>query len=259
MITLILGILISAILGYSINFLADLLPQNRRLGRFICRNCENEIGWKEFIFFQKCKNCHKNRPIRFWVVMIVIPLMTFLLWIFPFYRINFYISIVLVSYFVLVFIIDLEHRLIIISLSIFGAIGCFPLGILLRMNNPKIPSTFGQSIWLTILGGFSGFLIMLGIYYLGVAFNRVVAKIRKTPLIEEALGYGDVLVAGIIGLLLGWPGILITLIVAVLLGGFYSGGYIIFMNLRKKYEAFTAIPYAPFLIISALGFLYILR
>lgn len=259
MITLIMGILLSVILGYLINYFADSLPQNRRFGRILCHYCEKELSWKEFFFFQKCKNCHQNRSIRFWMVMIIIPGLTFLLWIFPFNRINFFISIFLLSYFALVFIIDMEHRLIIISLSIIGAIGCLPLGILLRMNNPKISSTFAQSIWLTLLGGFAGFLIMLGVFYLGVVFNRIVTKIREKALIEEALGYGDVLVAGVIGLLLGWPGILVTLIVAVLLGGFYSGGYIIYMKLRMKYEAFTAIPYAPFLILSTLGFLYLIK
>jgi len=44
----------------------------------------------------------------------------------------------------------------------------------------------------------------------------------------------------------------------VLAGGLISLFIIVGMLIAKKYKAFTAIPYAPFLILSALYLLYIL-
>ena len=73
-----------------------------------------------------------------------------------------------------------------------------------------------------------------------------------------ALGFGDVNLSGILGLLLGWPAITVGLLFAVLAGGLISLFIILGMLVTKKYKAFTAIPYAPFLILSALFLLYIL-
>jgi leader peptidase (prepilin peptidase)/N-methyltransferase len=70
------------------------------------------------------------------------------------------------------------------------------------------------------------------------------------------LGFGDVNLSGVIGLMLGWPLILFGLLVAILLGGVFSALYVGFMLARKKYQAFSAIPYAPFLILSVIYVFY---
>jgi leader peptidase (prepilin peptidase)/N-methyltransferase len=78
------------------------------------------------------------------------------------------------------------------------------------------------------------------------------------PTDEVALGFGDVNFAGILGLLLGWPGISAGLLFTVLAGGLISLLIILGMLITKKYKAFTAIPYAPFLILSAFYLLYLI-
>jgi len=84
-----------------------------------------------------------------------------------------------------------------------------------------------------------------------------VSRARKQPIEEIALGFGDVNLCGVLGLMLGWPRIWVNLLFAVLLGGLVSGGYILFMLVRKRYQPFTAIPYAPFLIIAAVVLIYL--
>jgi leader peptidase (prepilin peptidase)/N-methyltransferase len=71
-----------------------------------------------------------------------------------------------------------------------------------------------------------------------------------------ALGFGDVNLAGVIGLMLGWPLIVFGLLFAILLGGAFSLLFVVFMMSRKKYEAFSAIPYAPFLVLSVIYVFY---
>ena len=56
--------------------------------------------------------------------------------------------------------------------------------------------------------------------------------------------------------MLGWPLILIGLVVAVLIGGVVSLIYIIVMLVTHKYQAFSALPYGPFLVFGALILIY---
>jgi leader peptidase (prepilin peptidase)/N-methyltransferase len=66
-----------------------------------------------------------------------------------------------------------------------------------------------------------------------------------------ALGFGDVNLSGVLGLLLGWPAILVGLLLAVLLAGIVSLIYLIIMLALRRYRLFTALPYGPFLIAGA--------
>jgi leader peptidase (prepilin peptidase)/N-methyltransferase len=108
----------------------------------------------------------------------------------------------------------------------------------------------------TLAGGAAGFILMLGLYYLGVLFSRWIGKRRGKAIDEEALGFGDVNLSGILGLLLGWPGILAGLIIAVMLGGAVSLIYLVYMLVTRQYKLFTPIPYGPFLVLSAVSLLY---
>jgi len=83
------------------------------------------------------------------------------------------------------------------------------------------------------------------------------ARARKQPVEEIALGFGDVNLSGVLGLMLGWPRITANLVLGILLGGLVSGFYLLSMMVRKKYKAFTAVPYAPFLLIAAVILFYL--
>ncbi len=152
---------------------------------------------------------------------------------------------VIITYLAIIFLIDFEHRLILHPTSIVGAILFLIIGII------------RNGVLKTLLGGIAGFVIMFMLYLFGILFNRWMSK-RKGEIIEEAaLGYGDVNLSGILGLLLGWPGIGICLFFAIIGGGVFSGLWLLTMLIRRKYEAFTPIPYAPFLIISSILILYL--
>ena len=77
---------------------------------------------------------------------------------------------------------------------------------------------------------------------------------------EEALGGGDVYLAGVLGLMLGWPFIVNGLVIGVLLGGLVSFVLIVALLLRRRYMSdalMTFIPYGPYFIISAFYLLYL--
>jgi len=108
----------------------------------------------------------------------------------------------------------------------------------------------------TLFGVLSGFGFMYILYLFGILFGKVMAKRRGQEIEEIALGFGDVTLSTILGLLLGWPRIGLVLFFAIILGGVFSGLFLLISVLAKKYRAFTAIPYAPFIIISSIILIY---
>lgn len=154
-------------------------------------------------------------------------------------------GLLLLAYFGVVTVIDIEHRLILHPVSIFGGM----IGLLI--------GSWLHGVRVTIIGGAAGFLMMLLLYYLGAIFVRLMARWRGTEINEVALGFGDVNLSGIVGLLLGWPGIVAGLVLAIILAGMISLIYMLIMALRGKYSANLAIPYGPFLVISTVVLLYL--
>jgi leader peptidase (prepilin peptidase)/N-methyltransferase len=156
-------------------------------------------------------------------------------------------SILWLVYFTLIVVIDLEHRLILHPISLVGA----GMGI--------IYGTQAHGLLNTLLGGGAGFGIMLVFYLLGEGFVRMLSRRRGEQIDEVALGFGDVNLAGIMGLLLGWPGVVGGIFLAVIMGGLVSGAYLIMQLIRNEYQAFQALPYGPFLAGSTLIMFYLAK
>lgn len=157
---------------------------------------------------------------------------------------NFFIGYILLIYLGVVLVIDLEYRIIMHPVSYVGAVIGLGIGI------------YTHGLRITLIGGAFGFGAMLILYYFGEAFSRYMSKRRGQLIDEVALGFGDVNLSGITGLLLGWDDIILGLLFAIFAGGIGSLLVIVVMLIRKRYKAFTPIPYAPFLIFSILLFLY---
>jgi prepilin signal peptidase PulO-like enzyme (type II secretory pathway) len=237
---------LSVIVSMMISHLADTLPIVRKMTSSpICTECHQTFGLLRYVSFKACPHCQSKPTNRRFLLPIAFIITYVLLYFFPPEYSGFYLSLIIVTFFYLVFIIDLEHRLILHPVSIFGAILFTIIGLYLNGWQK------------TILGGGIGFLLMYGLYLFGILFSKWLAKKRGETLDEVALGYGDVNLTAILGLLLGWPRIAVILFFAILLGGIFSAVYMVVLKIRKRYELFTPIPYAPFLIISALILMYI--
>ena len=232
------------VVAYLINYLSDVLPRTRRFTQPECLNCGSAFSIQQFLLMQRCAQCGQFRTIRAWCVQIGMAIASVWMWISPPARLGFWMGMVVLVFLTLVAVIDLEHRLILHPVSWFGA----GLGLLVGIMQ--------KGILVTLLGGAAGYGIMLGLYLLGIAFNRLMAKIRNQE-VDDALGFGDVNLAGIVGLMLGWPEIVGGLLVAILAGGIVSGLIMLVLAILRKYKAMTAIPYAPFIILGAIIFLYI--
>jgi prepilin signal peptidase PulO-like enzyme (type II secretory pathway) len=237
--------ILGVIAGIVINYISDVLPFTRRLSSPFCWQC-NEVQQLSNYFFwpRKCPHCEQKRKWRTWVVEVISVLSILWLWYGNDNQIPFIISYILFIYFGSVLIMDIEHRIIMHPVSLAGAFIGLAMGLYLH------------GLTQTLLGGLAGFGIMLILYFLGDLFARYMAKRRGEELNEVALGFGDVNLAGVIGLILGWPGIIAGLFLTILSGGMVSFLFIIGMVVKKDYRTFATLPYGPFLVFGAVALLY---
>jgi len=144
----------------------------------------------------------------------------------------------------IVWIIDQEHRLILNTLIVVGLI----LGL--------ISGTLRNDLFPTLIGGLSGFTFMLILYIFGYLFVWVMHRWRQSDLNEPAMGFGDVLLGAVIGLMVGFPEIIQSLTLTIIAAGLFSLIYLLVLLLTRRYRLGMAFPYGPFLIIGAIYFVY---
>ena len=250
-ISLIIPLVLGWLSGWLVNYLADTLPITRSLSRPVCSACQAERKWMDYLLFRDCTNCGKRPSHRRLIVQVVLIIAPVLFWIFPDRVLPFALALIIFDYLAVVFIIDFEHRVILHPVSVVGVVLGLGIGIFLRGQHSLVTGLIS-----TLLGGLAGFGTMLLFYFIGVLFVKRMSKSRGMASDEVALGFGDVNLSGILGLMLGWQAIFVCLFFAVVAGGLVSLAIILWMLATKKYKAFTAIPYAPFLILSALYFLF---
>lgn len=143
---------------------------------------------------------------------------------------------------ILVLVTDLEHHLVPHALML----PAIALAVLAAFANPAWGSPTRP-----LLGGALGLLSGLALYFGGILFARLLGRIRGESISEVAFGFGDVTLLTFIGLIVGAPEVLLALILGIFSGGIFA---LLFMLLRglvqKQHTLFTAIPYAPFLILG---------
>ncbi|MCC7118871.1 MAG: prepilin peptidase [Anaerolineales bacterium] len=243
-ILLIIPLLVGLGVGLLVNYLGDVLPITRSFSRPACQTCGAEIALKDYLLFRACAHGHK-RSLRAWLTIIFVITISLYAWQAP-PKIGYALGMVVIGYFGLVFVIDLEHRLILHPTSIFGMFLGISVGIIRR------------GLTATLFGGLGGLAIMLAFYYLGVLFSRMRAnKLRaagEEADDEEALGAGDVILVTVLGLMLGWPVIWFGVLAGILIGGAVSLLLLLWLLVTGRYSKNSLmifIPYGPYFITSA--------
>lgn len=251
-----LYVLLGLLVGAAVNVLADQLPRWRRLRRApFCPYCDEPRPWWTWLsvaaylrFRTGCPHC--GAPIS-WRHPLV-ELGTAALFGFLWFRYG--DSWFLVPYtlyaatFVLVLVIDLEHKLIL-------NVVMYPAWLLALALSFFHPTPYFYRV--ALLGGIVGFGLLYVIYLSGVLFVKIVSRVRGRDLNAVAFGFGDVRLGGFIGLILGFPAVLQAIFWAVLLGGLVGLLYwFVSAVILRRYSLFTAIPYGPFLVLGALAVLF---
>ncbi|MEW6401438.1 MAG: A24 family peptidase [Chloroflexota bacterium] len=252
-------IVVGLAVGMAVNYLADVLPYTRRFTRPTCSSCGRTFSIRNYLLMKACDQCGTRRGARSWIVLLIMAAIHIYIWVNPQAKmsylpsgLSYLISALLTTYLGTVFVIDLEHRLILHPTSIVGSLLGLGIGWLSHGLGPAL------------LGGLAGFAIMLLLYLFGVLFSRIRARrLRQTGQPtddEEALGAGDVILAGIIGLMLGWPLISVGLIAGILLGGAVSLLLVVWLAISRRYKEnalMLFLPYGPYFIVSTFLILYV--
>jgi len=241
--------------GGLLNLLADYLPRRELSGLPACASCGKPHHWPSWLALTtwmlmrgRCEHCGTRIPHR----RLFVELVTALLFAFLWHRYGPSTRLVLetlyTAIFILLFIIDLEHRLI-LHVTTLPAIG-------LAIAGSLFLSRENYNWHLALLGGATGFLFVWGMYLCGHLFVRFIERRQKRKIKEAAFGFGDVTLSTFIGVVVGFPNITFALVLGILLGG--AGGAIYWLIkaiIHKEYSAFTAIPYGPFLITGGWSFM----
>lgn len=211
------------------------LKENIITGRSRCDNCHTTLKWYDLIpllsyiiLKGKCRYCHEKISSEH-IFMELATGILFLIGYFYFgLTIKFAIYLVLISIALIIFVSDFKYMIILDSPIVIGSI----LIIILKYFEIGLKNTI-----MAVLYGIILFFIMLLIKQIGdFIFKR------------ESLGGGDIKLAFLIGLSLGYPGIGLRMgLIAIIFASFLALPYAIgVVYLNKKNE----LPYGPFLIAS---------
>ena len=214
------------LIGLLVNHFAEFLP--RRYGKTV--TTENTM------YTIQDKWSHKR--IRKILVMVLYVIFTITIWSASRNILDFVLTLSLFVYLGLIFIIDLEHWVILDTMIIFGIV----LGTVFGIHLNGIVST--------LQGGAVGFLVLLVLYYFGKWLMPYLAHLRHYYLDKQALYKNDIFLGLILGLILGCSGVINGLLIALLLicsAGILSIFYTI---VKHKYDPNLAIPLGPFMVLG---------
>ena len=233
--------------GWLVNFIVDKLYFGREVFEEDFLAELRQKGWLSYLLYPfGFTNGERRFKVRSVLVDLAMIVAVLLLGFSNSERVQIWWGIPVLVYFVIVIVMDVEFKIVMHPVSVAGAI----LGL--------VVGTYLRGAVVTLVGGAVGFVVMYLLFKLGELFMRIVNRRRGEgeAVDEVALGFGDVNLSGVVGLFLGWPPIVLGLLFAVFIGGMVSI-FLIFFNLfRKDFQAFMAMPYAPFLAIAALVMLF---
>lgn len=170
----------------------------------------------------KCRYCQGIIPLRYPLVELATGVGFLLLWWHFGFSVEFIVYSYLFSGLMACSIIDLEHKIIPNSINLLLFLGGIPL-------------LACQSIGL-LLNGLTGALVGFGLlFFIGLIF-------------KGGMGGGDIKLAGVLGLYVGWPHILWVLFLSSVIGSVVG---LIWLTYKKQ-SLRTIIPFGPFLSIATL-------
>jgi leader peptidase (prepilin peptidase) / N-methyltransferase len=174
-------------------------------------------------------------PLLFWHYMLSPSLMT------PSPLTAFGLTAFYCAFFITIFVIDLERGLILNRIVVPAMIAAILISVFLHgsIDESTLGFTWG-SLAISLPPGIVSALIGGGVGF-GITLLVIVAS-------RGGMGFGDAKLAGLIGLVIGFPMIFFTLITAAILGGIVAG---VLLALKKKRRK-QAIPFGPMLSVATI-------
>ena len=244
--------LVGIAIGSFLNVCIDRLPQSKSIvrGPSHCDSCGRRLSLPDLIplvsylwLRGRCRYCKARIPLR----VLLVELLAGLLFFLAFWRFGltpeFALSAFWCCVFLVVIFIDWERQLILNKVTYPMAVMALVI-LALDWFIPDARILGNLAFWPgdkpAILSGVIGGAI-------GLAFFLLVAFINP-----RGMGMGDVKLAGLIGLVTGFPLVVVALLIGILLGGVAA---IVLLSLRLKGRK-DVIPYGTFLAIGPIVTLF---
>jgi len=247
--------------GSFLNVIIDRLPRKETIakGRSHCEFCKKELTWYDliplfsFLFLKgKCRYCHKSIGVFYPIIEFSTGILFLTTFVFV-YGLNFQFSIFnfqSISQFLifnsLIFnpqtLISLVYYLFIVSSFIIIFFEDLKFGII--PDKVIFPAIIITLAYLFTIHN-SLFIIHLSSAFGAFAFFLALFLITR----GKGMGFGDVKLVFLLGLILGFPKIILALYIAFLTGALLG---IILILWKKKKSIKESIPFGPFLIMGSL-------
>ena len=242
-ITTILFGLLGLAVGSFLNLCIDRLPQGKSIVRpgSHCDSCNQNLKAVDlvpvfsYIWLKgHCRYCGARIPLRSPIVeFATAAIFAFLAWHYGL-SLELAFAVVYAGIFIVIFAIDLERELI-LNIVVFPAmILAFAFSFFWGGFEELWPGVGPGFVLSALLGGAVGFVLMLLPYLLTRG---------------RGMGYGDVKLAAFIGLMSGFPLVVVALLVGIIAGGLVAV-FLLLSRMVKSRKA--AIPYGPFLAAGAM-------
>jgi prepilin signal peptidase PulO-like enzyme (type II secretory pathway) len=224
-------------------------------GRSFCPNCKHALAWIDlvplfsFIFLKRhCRYCKKSISWQYPVVEIATGLLFLLIFNFQFpifnefsifnssatsslpngfQFLNLIYYLLIASFLIIIFVYDLKHFIILDKVLVPAIV----LSIFYRILEAIISGQLSVINYFCAALGAAGFFLLIYLISRG-----------------KWIGFADIKLAILLGLVVGWPNIIVSLFLSFLIGGIIGVGLVIFLGKKLKSE----VPFAPFLIVGTL-------
>jgi len=199
-----------------------------------CLSCRKNIAWYDLIPFisfvllrGRCRNCGKKISWQYPLVELVVGLVYLVLFLFFSFTPFFFLYAIIFSLLAIVFVYDLRTQTV-PEPFVWAALVLSMISFYFTRDHQILPTLEGA----LIAGGFLGSLVF---------FSK-----------EKWMGAGDIKIGIILGLLSGFPGVLLSLFFSFLSGSIVGIIYLLFTKGKvDKRGLKTSLPFAPFLILSS--------
>ncbi len=212
-------------------------------GRSYCPYCKHGLSWKDLvpllsflILKGKCRYCQKQISWQYPLVEISTALLFLSIFNFQFFLLrqgfggqaifNFIYYLIISSFLIIIFVYDLKHYII--------------------PDEVVYPAILVSGIWYIVYGIIFNHLPTYEILHIIYSALGAAAFFLLIVLISRGrwMGVGDIKLAALMGLFLGWPNILVALFLAFFIGAVIGTGLI--MSGKKTLK--SEVPFGPFLI-----------
>lgn len=209
-------------------------------GRSHCPHCQHVLNWRDLIpvlgfllLKGRCRYCDQPISKRYPLIEITAGLLLVIIWIFSvsvswavFYSIVFLALLAIADY-------DLQHYLISDRVLLFCLIVALAFLTFRGFQQGNLLDWPNSPLLLGLLAGFSASL------FLGLIYCLTRGK---------GMGFGDVKLVFVLGLIVGWPAVILALFLSFFIGAIIGLGLVI--SKRKKMK--EALPFGPFLVLGVL-------